>query len=345
MNQSGIYVPFDRRFPPESMPPKPETTFRGQVDTLAAPLVMPVSWRPPDIPSAMERNHREIVMRQKTLQFFTLILLSAILTVAAQAATKQEMATVINLAGKQRMLTQKMSKEALLIAKGIDVQANRENLRNTADLFDRTLKGLIQGDAQLGLPATTDPAILAQLDKVNGLWQQFKPNIEAVLKGDTGKPVLESIAKQNLPLLKNMNAAVQMYAKASGSSLDPAVATTINLAGKQRMLTQKMTKELLLVANGIAPEANREALAGTRALFDRTLKGLLDGDAKLGLPGTRDPAIRKQLTVVQQLWSEYQPVLAAVDTSKTGLETAARLNLPLLKEMNKAVKMYEAAVK
>jgi len=284
-------------------------------------------------------------MRQRTMQFLTLLLLSVVFIVSAQAATNQEMATVINLAGKQRMLTQKMSKEALLIAKGIDVQANKENLKNTADLFDRTLKGLIQGDTKLGLPRTADAAILAQLDKVSGLWKKFKPNIDAALNNDTSKTILENIAQQNLPLLKNMNAAVQMYAKASGSSLDPAVATTINLAGKQRMLTQKMSKELLLVANGISPDANKKALAGTTALFDRTLKGLLDGDKELSLPGTKDPAIRKQLAVVQQLWDEYKPVLAAVDTSDAGLAKAARLNLPLLKNMNKAVKMYEASVK
>ncbi len=57
--------------------------------------------------------------------------------------TKQLSGTVINLAGKQRMLTQKMSKEALFIAKGIDVEKNKESLKKTAELFDKTLKGLI----------------------------------------------------------------------------------------------------------------------------------------------------------------------------------------------------------
>jgi nitrate/nitrite-specific signal transduction histidine kinase len=264
---------------------------------------------------------------------------------ASYAATKQEMAVVINLAGKQRMLTQKMSKEALLIAKGIDVEANKKNLAATEGLFGKTLKGLIQGDADLGLPKTENPEILAQLEKVSGLWSTFEPNLDAVLKGDTSKAVLEKIARENLPLLKNMNAAVQMYASESGSKLDPAMATTINLAGKQRMLTQKMTKELLLVANGIDVEANEANLKKTVALFDRTLKGLQDGDKELGLPGTKDPAILAQLAVVEKLWVEYKPVLDAVDTSPGGLEKAAKLNLPLLKDMNKAVKMYEASVK
>jgi phosphohistidine swiveling domain-containing protein len=267
------------------------------------------------------------------------------LAVGSQAATKEETGVTINLAGKQRMLTQKMSKEALLIARGIDADTNKANLEKTAALFDKTLAGLAAGDASLGLPETTDPAILEQLEVVKTLWIEFKGSIDAVLGGDTGAAVLEKIAKQNLPLLKEMNKAVQMYTKASGSTLDPAVATTINLAGKQRMLTQKMTKELLLVANGIDADINKANLGKTVALFERTLNGLLEGDAELGLPGTKDQAIRDQLDVVQNLWGQYKPVLDAVDTSDAGLAKAAELNLPLLKEMNKAVKMYEQTAK
>ncbi len=81
------------------------------------------------------------------------------------------------------------------------------------------------------------------------------------------------------------------------------------------------------------------------ALFQSTLNGLLDGDEGLGLPGTRDQAIRDQLSIVQGLWEQYKPVLDAIDTSDAGLTKAAELNLPLLKEMNKAVKMYEKAAK
>ncbi len=57
-------------------------------------------------------------MNKKLHQFFTgmlVILLTLFcLAPASMGATNEEMATVINLAGKQRMLSQKMSKEALL---------------------------------------------------------------------------------------------------------------------------------------------------------------------------------------------------------------------------------------
>ncbi len=248
---------------------------------------------------------------------------------------------VINLAGKQRMLTQKMSKEALLVAKGVDAQANAANLQKTAALFDKTLNGLKMGDADLGLAKTDNADIVKQLDHVASLWANFKPLVDGIAAGEVNTDTLTKIANSNIPLLKEMNKAVQMYEKAAGSTLSPEVATAINLAGKQRMLTQKMTKELLLVANAIAADENKANLAKTIALFSKTLKGLFDGDADLGLVATKNEAIRAQLMVVQKLWDEYKTVLDKVDVSDAGLQAAAKINLPLLKEMNKAVGMYK----
>ncbi len=252
-----------------------------------------------------------------------------------------DMGKVINLAGKQRMLTQKMSKEALLVAKGIDAAGNTENLKKTSALFEKTLKGLINGDADLGLDNTEDAAIVEQLNRVAEMWGTFNESIQKVASGDTSGATLKAIADQNVPLLKAMNAAVQMYAKASGSSLEKGMATTINLAGKQRMLTQKMTKELLLIANGIDADTSKASLTKTVALFEKTLTGLVSGDADLGLPATTDKDILVQLGKVEALWANYKPTLDSVDISQAGLQSAAAKNLPLLKQMNAAVKMYE----
>ncbi|KHD07211.1 hypothetical protein PN36_09700 [Candidatus Thiomargarita nelsonii] len=279
-------------------------------------------------------------MKHPKFSFISTLIISLCLATAAYAATQQEMATTINLAGKQRMLTQKMSKEILLIAKGINVAANKKNLQKTAALFERTLKGLLNGDARLGLVKTENAAIVKQLKKVGRLWGKFRQNVKAVLAGNTSTAVLKNVARRNLPLLKEMNKAVKMFEKASGSSLSAKMARTINLAGKQRMLTQKMTKELLLVANGINPEKNQGNLKQTVSLFDRTLRGLLDGDAGLGLTGTTDTAIRTQLNKVKGLWNKYKPLLSKRKVSQGDLAKAAQLNMPLLKQMNKAVQMY-----
>lgn len=254
----------------------------------------------------------------------------------------QQMAVQINLSGKQRMLTQKMAKESLLIAQGIDAEKNKENLKASMALFEKTLTGLKEGDESLELAKTTESEILEQLAKVDELWANLKPNIEAMISGDGNKDNLVNIADKNLPLLKEMNQAVGLYEKYSGADLADS-ARVINLSGKQRMLTQKMTKELLLIASDIKPDENKQNLTETTTLFDKTLTGLAKGDKELGLEETKDADILKQLAVVKDKWDEYKPIVEADDINKEALAKAAEINLPLLSEMNKAVKMYEVA--
>ncbi|TGO02140.1 hypothetical protein PN36_29790 [Candidatus Thiomargarita nelsonii] len=276
------------------------------------------------------------------MKYFKLTLVSTLIltfSLATYAATKHEMGIIINLSGKQRMLTQKITKEILLIANGIDVKANLANVKKSAALFDKTLKGLLNGDKELGLVKTESVLIIQQLHVVNRLWQLFYYNVNKVLENrDTSKAVLQKIARLNMPLLRHMNKAVNMYEKRSGyTTLAPKMAEIINKAGRQRMLTQKMTKEFLLLAKRFAVKWHKVKLAKTVALFDETLNWLIRN--------TSERAILVQLNVVKNLWGEYKPILDQVNVSREALQKAARLNLPLLIQMNKAVEMYTASAK
>ncbi|MEG3638939.1 type IV pili methyl-accepting chemotaxis transducer N-terminal domain-containing protein [Magnetococcus sp. PR-3] len=285
---------------------------------------------------------------------WALLLLVGLIPVQLHAMggpTAAEYGVVLNLSGKQRMLTQKMSKEVMLIALDVDKAANLTNLKGTAALFDKTLKGLRDGDADLKLPPTNTKRIRRQLGKVEKIWGSFQPVIDAILaSGSVSKEQIDLISAQNLPLLKQMNKGVKLYEKdasKAGMKADPGLAVTINLSGKQRMLTQKMSKEFLLAAYGHDTENNKLNLLETYSLFERTLKGLLDGDSTLDLPGTKSETIRTQLGVVNGLWTSFKPIVAfGADPATSSIpmdkiQTLAKTNLPLLKQMNKAVKMYE----
>ncbi len=270
---------------------------------------------------------------------------------AATGPTAAEYGIVLNLSGKQRMLTQKMSKEVMLIALDVDKEKNLQNLAATAALFDKTLKGLRDGDADLRLPQTVNDRIRKRLKKVEKIWSGFYPVVQSIVQNRAVTPSqVEMIATNNLPLLKQMNKCVKLYEKDAGHAglkADPGLAVTINLSGKQRMLTQKMSKEFLLVALGHDSENNKLNLLETYTLFERTLKGLMDGDATLDLPGTKNEAIRRQLDVVNNIWISFKPMVAygaepgITTIPREKIEQLARGNLPLLKEMNKAVGMYE----
>jgi len=285
-----------------------------------------------------------------TIGLFSLALIFSAQTIANPTAA--EYGTVLNLSGKQRMLSQKMSKEVMLVALDVDKSANLENLKKTSALFDKTLKGLRDGDASLNLPPTSAKRILRQLGKVDEIWADFYPAIQAITSsGSVTAEQVTVIAEKNIPLLKQMNKTVGAYEKDAakgGLAKDPGLAATLNLSGKQRMLTQKMSKEFLMIAYGHDVDNNKLSLLETYTLFERTLKGLVDGDATLGLPGTKAQGIIDQLGVVSGLWADFKPVVSAASEASTTAVSAdqisqvAKLNLPLLQNMNKAVGMYAA---
>ena len=104
----------------------------------------------------------------------------------AGSGGSDDLARLINVAGRQRMLTQRAAKEYCLIAAGIDVAGNRAALAKTVALFDRSLEGLIAGDAELGLIAAPDETLLYQLDYVRDLWGPLRSQFTRVIGG--GRP-------------------------------------------------------------------------------------------------------------------------------------------------------------
>ncbi len=263
-------------------------------------------------------------------------------------AQKVDYRRSINLADNQVMLMQKMSKEVLLAALGVDLERNLDQLETTQALFDRTLWGLRDGDPGLRLPVTQVPGILQYLTQVEDLWPPYDDAIrQGVRIGKVERKMVDALAKVEPPLFEAMNLATKAYVdEATKVQMHGFLAVAINLAGRQRMLSQKMTKEFLLIAYDYNVEANRARLAESIALFDQTLAGLINGDPERRLIRPPKPEITSQLFKVEGLWRDF---LLAVDSAARGgkpsrpeIERVARLNLPLLQEMNLAVSLYEA---
>lgn len=285
-------------------------------------------------------------MKGSFLTFITLLSLNLVLSVHAGSFTTAEKSAVLNLAGKQRMLTQKISKDILHIRSEID------DLKKNIDEFERTLKGLLQGDPERKLIKTEDPTILKQLEEVSKLWQPFRENVAAILAGDISSERVDQITQQNMPLLNKMNTVVNLYEQAFFDSLEPGMATTLNLAGKQRMLSQKMAKEAQLVLRKVKSAENSANLKASMSLFDKTMKGLIAGNSELGLPGTQENTpIYKQLMAANKIWHAYKPILEQIvsnnkyteEEREARIAEARRINLVLLMNIHRVVNMYEQA--
>ena len=118
----------------------------------------------------------------------------------------------INLSGRQRMLSQKMTKEILhYYFEGV----NKDAVLSTVKVFNMTLIALKDGgDAPLDLSMTKFKAIPEmenketknQLEKIMNSWSTFKEKIESVLENNDASS-MNYIIDNNTKLLDEMDAA------------------------------------------------------------------------------------------------------------------------------------------
>jgi len=145
------------------------------------------------------------------LQFLVAILLIALFLYMQEKQDHDSV--VINLAGRQRMLSQKMTKEILLFPQGV---FPAEKVFNTIDVFDQTLNALTYGGkAPLDLvqtifatlPAPETKAVVTQLKMVETTWGLFNEIAKKYLKEKKASS-LAYIIDNNVLLLQEMNRAV-----------------------------------------------------------------------------------------------------------------------------------------
>ena len=147
------------------------------------------------------------------LAFFSAVFVQAVgvFWVVHLFSAQKDFSVAINIAGRQRMLTQKMTKEAFIYAKHPTAE-NRKILLETAKLFERSLKALKDGDPELGLARLTDQKALATWEKVRQKWEIFYQHLKGVSETEPGSPVFEEhlsyVKENNLPLLKAAHAFV-----------------------------------------------------------------------------------------------------------------------------------------
>ncbi len=136
-------------------------------------------------------------------------------------------ANIINIAGRQRMLSQKLTKAALalLVTSQPTTRKGRvDEVRTTLTLWQQSQQGLQQGDARLGLPGNNSKT-------VTNLFGLIAPNFQAMIDAtnqflatvaqDQGKPVatinadilpsLRTLLAQEPAFLVGMNNIVSQY--------------------------------------------------------------------------------------------------------------------------------------
>lgn len=227
---------------------------------------------------------------------------------------------VVNLCGRPRMLSQRLAIAWAMIARGISPSATRVKLRQLEAELSRHLARL----AAAGLRAELAEPLAALAD----LWVRYRRLlVEAAPAG--------AQAGEVLAMSEDMLQAADRLAGTAAQLAATPEARYVNVAGRNRMLSQRIVK-LYLFREWLDEDGIQRDLDASSKEFRRNL-------GELRRRGTHRPEVAAQLNEVAARWEKLAAALAA-DTS-TGRQHQAQVVLAagdrLLRHVDTAVKLYE----
>jgi hypothetical protein len=188
------------------------------------------------------------------------------------------MEDLINKAGRQRMLCERMVKSYVQVVSGVAPGPAAGELAHASGIFEEQLAEL-----KGALAHAEARARLAELERS---WERFRPL--AALPAERAR--VHEVRSAGARLLHGAERAAAALTREAGG-----VARFVDLAGRERMLCQRIAKNQLLIAEAYGDAAAREELGFACVEFGRALSELRCAPCNTG-------ELREALAIVSVAW-------------------------------------------
>jgi hypothetical protein len=214
---------------------------------------------------------------------------------------------------KQRMRTQLLARDALLLSLNFEHEKYQKELLEKSELFDKEIKKLLEKKEDVLSLSKSVPDYSKRVLRLEKTWKEFYQNIKILTKNVNDEKALKYITENNILLLTDIDFILRKYMEFNRSSDSLAKALQhkqimlFSQIGMPRAYIQKIIKEKLLIKKEIKVIENRQNLNITIHALSRLLKAFREGDETLELEGTSDVKFLQKLTTVELLWNELLP--------------------------------------
>jgi hypothetical protein len=242
------------------------------------------------------------------------------LGMSTPAFAQGDLNEAINKAGRQRMLSQRMSKAWLALGQQIEPSRAERILSDSIALFDRQL-------SELKVSAAPTAELRGTYAKLDASWSDFRA---LLLSPPPQQATASSLLALDSQVLSLSNQVTQQLEQFSGKP----VGQLVNVAGRQRMLSQRIAKYHLAMTWKTAGADASQQIDSAKHEFSAAL------DVLAKAPQTT-PAIQQQIALARQQWMLFESAMGRVDApAKRDAENLFVASENLLQVMDQITGLY-----